>query len=101
MVGEFMVYVDRIIASGASEGVDNEFVRRDGDGGGGGGGEKDNGPTKYSDDGNSMKRTKKKGESFNMIECRICQEEGEEAEMEAPCACNGTLKVFFFSAFLF
>lgn len=28
-------------------------------------------------------------------ECRICQEEDEELEMEAPCACNGTLKVEF------
>lgn len=26
-------------------------------------------------------------------ECRICQEEDEETDMEAPCACNGTLKV--------
>lgn len=25
-------------------------------------------------------------------ECRICQEEDEETDMEAPCACNGTLK---------
>lgn len=25
-------------------------------------------------------------------ECRICQEEDEEHEMEAPCACSGTLK---------
>lgn len=27
------------------------------------------------------------------IECRICQEEGEEAAMDSPCACTGTLKV--------
>ncbi|KAF7039059.1 hypothetical protein CFC21_049124 [Triticum aestivum] len=26
------------------------------------------------------------------IECRICQEEGEEAAMDSPCACTGTLK---------
>lgn len=25
-------------------------------------------------------------------ECRICQEEDEENDMEVPCACNGTLK---------
>ncbi|XP_059304999.1 uncharacterized protein LOC132056708 [Lycium ferocissimum] len=25
-------------------------------------------------------------------ECRICQEEDEENDMETPCACNGTLK---------
>lgn len=27
------------------------------------------------------------------VECRICQEEDEVHNMEAPCACNGTLKV--------
>jgi len=27
------------------------------------------------------------------VECRICQEEGEEAAMDSPCACTGTLKV--------
>ncbi|OEL28338.1 hypothetical protein BAE44_0010640 [Dichanthelium oligosanthes] len=27
-----------------------------------------------------------------MIECRICQEEGEEEAMDSPCACTGTLK---------
>ncbi|ONM35712.1 RING/FYVE/PHD zinc finger superfamily protein [Zea mays] len=27
-----------------------------------------------------------------IIECRICQEEGEEAAMDSPCACAGTLK---------
>uniref|UniRef100_A0ACD5VTX6 Uncharacterized protein n=1 Tax=Avena sativa TaxID=4498 RepID=A0ACD5VTX6_AVESA len=26
------------------------------------------------------------------IECRICQEEGEEDAMDSPCACTGTLK---------
>ncbi|KAM0014407.1 putative E3 ubiquitin-protein ligase MARCH [Helianthus debilis subsp. tardiflorus] len=26
-------------------------------------------------------------------ECRICQEEDDEHELESPCACNGTLKV--------
>jgi hypothetical protein len=28
-----------------------------------------------------------------VTECRICQEEGEEAAMDSPCACTGTLKV--------
>lgn len=28
-----------------------------------------------------------------MIECRICQEEGDEGAMDSPCACTGTLKV--------
>lgn len=27
-----------------------------------------------------------------MVECKICQEEGEECEKKAPCGCNGTLK---------
>lgn len=27
-----------------------------------------------------------------VIECRICQEEGEESAMDSPCACTGTLK---------
>uniref|UniRef100_A0A0V0HJS9 Putative ovule protein n=1 Tax=Solanum chacoense TaxID=4108 RepID=A0A0V0HJS9_SOLCH len=31
--------------------------------------------------------------SSSVRECRICQEEDEETDMEAPCACNGTLKV--------
>uniref|UniRef100_M1B630 Membrane associated ring finger 1,8 n=1 Tax=Solanum tuberosum TaxID=4113 RepID=M1B630_SOLTU len=33
-----------------------------------------------------------KGISSSVRECRICQEEDEETDMEAPCACNGTLK---------
>jgi len=28
-----------------------------------------------------------------VIECRICQEEGDEGAMDSPCACAGTLKV--------
>ena len=35
----------------------------------------------------------RKGFKRQMAECRICQEEGEEDDMEAPCACNGTIKV--------
>ncbi|KAG8055818.1 hypothetical protein GUJ93_ZPchr0001g30034 [Zizania palustris] len=27
-----------------------------------------------------------------MVECRICQEEGDESYMEAPCSCKGSLK---------
>ncbi|KAI8554727.1 hypothetical protein RHMOL_Rhmol05G0120800 [Rhododendron molle] len=39
-----------------------------------------------------------KGVRKRLRKCRICTEEDEEHEMEAPCACNGTLKmkVFFF-----
>lgn len=28
-----------------------------------------------------------------LVECRICQEEEDEAYMEAPCSCKGSLKV--------
>lgn len=31
--------------------------------------------------------------NLNLRECRICQEEDSEQDMEVPCACNGTLKV--------
>ncbi|XP_076941525.1 uncharacterized protein LOC143611120 [Bidens hawaiensis] len=36
----------------------------------------------------------KVGEGCSKVtrECRICQEEDDEHELEAPCACNGTLK---------
>uniref|UniRef100_J3L303 RING-CH-type domain-containing protein n=1 Tax=Oryza brachyantha TaxID=4533 RepID=J3L303_ORYBR len=27
-----------------------------------------------------------------MVECRICQEEGDESYMETPCSCKGSLK---------
>jgi hypothetical protein len=30
-----------------------------------------------------------------MVECRICQEEGDEAYMETPCSCQGSLKASF------
>ena len=30
------------------------------------------------------------------VECRICQEEDSIKNLEIPCACNGSLKVFFF-----
>ncbi|NP_001148808.1 protein binding protein isoform X1 [Zea mays] len=35
---------------------------------------------------------KGKGKSGVMVECRICQEEGDEAYMETPCCCKGSLK---------
>ncbi|XP_008790604.2 uncharacterized protein LOC103707761 [Phoenix dactylifera] len=85
MVGDFMVCVDRIIAPASLEA---------GNGGGGGYGAPavDVG---VGEEGSSEKKKgsskKKKGEA-EVTECRICQEEGEESEMEAPCACNGTLK---------
>ncbi|CAL4948108.1 unnamed protein product [Urochloa decumbens] len=35
---------------------------------------------------------KTKAKSGVMVECRICQEEGDEAYMETPCSCKGSLK---------
>ncbi|KAL3641537.1 hypothetical protein CASFOL_012352 [Castilleja foliolosa] len=103
MVDEFMVCVDRIIATAAGfqqesssssansvvreregelesvrvsvvsqNGVEN--VTKDGI---------------FNDEGCSFTGVKGKG---SVRECRICQEEDEEKDMEAPCACNGTLK---------
>ncbi|KAK1267746.1 hypothetical protein QJS04_geneDACA015527 [Acorus gramineus] len=84
MVDDFMVCVDRIIVSACFQPPSHPTTPSDGvvsaaaavppsssvvDGGGGGGGGV--------------------GEA---IECRICQEEGKESDMEAPCACSGTLK---------
>lgn len=36
---------------------------------------------------------------IEIVECRVCQEEDQVHSMEAPCACNGTLKVFSFLGF--
>lgn len=33
------------------------------------------------------------------VECRICQEEDDIKNLEAPCACSGSLKVYFFKIF--
>ncbi|KAF0916820.1 hypothetical protein E2562_014580 [Oryza meyeriana var. granulata] len=33
-----------------------------------------------------------KPKSGVMVECRICQEEGDESYMETPCSCKGSLK---------
>jgi len=39
-----------------------------------------------------------KAKSGVMVECRICQEEGDEAYMEAPCSCKGSLKASLISS---
>lgn len=39
-----------------------------------------------------------KAKSGVMVECRICQEEGDEAYMETPCSCKGSLKASFISS---
>lgn len=48
----------------------------------------------------SAEKKRNSGKSKNkaggeVVECRICQEEGDESDMESPCACTGTLKVNF------
>ncbi|PIN03382.1 Protein involved in mRNA turnover and stability [Handroanthus impetiginosus] len=94
MVDEFMVCMDRIIASAAcfqesstssvegqecvnvnvnDVGENGDFSNKDG----------------IFSEGCSFSAVKTKGA---VRECRICQEEDEEEDMEAPCACNGTLK---------
>ncbi|CAK7322508.1 unnamed protein product [Dovyalis caffra] len=94
MVDDFMVCVDRIImASTCFESVNN--------------GERDRsssnvvGVEATSKDGNvneSVFYVKGNEEGscslkkVEMVECRICQEEDEILDMEAPCGCNGTLK---------
>lgn len=85
MVNDFMVCVDRILTTACFESVKNEGLDRERGG---------NSFAKRDGEGSS-----KKSEKGEMVECRICQEEDEEQEMEAPCACNGTLKVRFFSVF--
>ncbi|XP_057957258.1 uncharacterized protein LOC131150517 [Malania oleifera] len=82
MVDDFMVCVDRIIASACFESINGGNEERRNlsvNSGGAGNSEKNSGGEGCS----------KKGE---VVECRICQEEDEENAMEAPCACSGTLK---------
>lgn len=33
--------------------------------------------------------------SFKLVECRICHDEDEDSNMEAPCSCCGSLKVSY------
>ncbi|XP_042388541.1 probable E3 ubiquitin ligase SUD1 isoform X1 [Zingiber officinale] len=39
-----------------------------------------------------MTNADKKKKGGQVVECRICQEEGDECDLESPCACTGTLK---------
>ncbi|KAI3861164.1 hypothetical protein MKX03_029768 [Papaver bracteatum] len=90
MVDDFMVVcVDRIIASACFQSVNDGVgvvVERNSS-------NKDDQVVKidYKNHGEGCSKSNKSGEMM-MIECRICQEEDEEHQMEAPCACNGTLK---------
>ncbi|KAL2920847.1 putative E3 ubiquitin ligase SUD1 [Bienertia sinuspersici] len=89
MVNDFMVCVDRIIASACLQSV-NQL-------------ETNSGFHQINDDKNIQKI---KPETMNTVsssscllqkelkECRICQEEDDDNSLESPCACNGTLKVF-------
>ncbi|KAL6528156.1 hypothetical protein OROHE_015106 [Orobanche hederae] len=99
MVDEFMVCVDRIIASSAcfqessspfANAVERER-KRDGEESAN---TSENGDESVNKGGIFDKEcsfTDVKAEG-SVRECRICQEEDEEKDMESPCACNGTLK---------
>ncbi|XP_075511959.1 uncharacterized protein LOC142547510 [Primulina tabacum] len=100
MVDEIMVCVYRIIASAAffqelssktidSSGGVTEEESVEVCGNGGLNGYKGGVFRGNVDEGSSFSSVKSKG---CVQECMICQEEDEEKEMEAPCACNGTLK---------
>ncbi|GAB4825480.1 hypothetical protein Ancab_008353 [Ancistrocladus abbreviatus] len=103
MVDDFMVYVDRIISPSSLDSV-NGVVERDGHGHDRGNTTTSSAPTPSSlitegmrtddDDGNGEEGGYSgKGDSSGEVrECRICQEEDKEHSLEAPCACNGTLK---------
>lgn len=92
MVEELMVCVDRIIASACFESVNErgERLLSNDDG-------KNHVVQVVGVDKIEKKKSSRNGEvgccSKIVRECRICQEEDEEHLMEAPCACNGTLKV--------
>ncbi|XP_011628752.1 E3 ubiquitin-protein ligase MARCH1 isoform X2 [Amborella trichopoda] len=89
MVDDFIVYVDGLISTAcfesASSGADllnnNVSVNCNVSSANNNGGS-------FSREGGCSERTEK----GDVIECRICQEEDELHAMEAPCACNGTLK---------
>ncbi|XP_020596944.1 uncharacterized protein LOC110036758 [Phalaenopsis equestris] len=90
VVGEFMVCVDRIIASACFDAGNGPAARVDG-GYSAPAGAEEEGECSDSWKG-EVKFGKKKGGGREMVECRICQEEGFESDMESPCACCGTLK---------
>ncbi|XP_065013041.1 uncharacterized protein LOC135641550 [Musa acuminata AAA Group] len=92
MVGDFMVCVDRIIGTAACFEPENGIVSPVGDGGLVEEGCSVSRMANADNNNNKKKKKKKENKGGEMIECRICQEEGDECDMEAPCACNGTLK---------
>lgn len=90
MVGDFMVCVDRIIASAC---FDASRASEAGAQAAEEAGEESKSRKSAEKKRNSGKSKNKAG--GEMVECRICQEEGEDSDMESPCACSGTLKVNF------
>ncbi|GKV36209.1 hypothetical protein SLEP1_g44364 [Rubroshorea leprosula] len=96
MVDDFMVCIDRIIATACFESVNNGGRGTEGDC------ERQSGRNVEAKTADSVVSVKKNSEGeegcssnkvmTEMNECRICQEEADTREMEAPCACNGTLK---------
>ncbi|KAJ4843450.1 hypothetical protein Tsubulata_041681 [Turnera subulata] len=93
MVDDFMVCVDRLISPSdclVNGGVGKNVEAVAAAATTSGLNENGDGPVKgFGDGGEGCSSVK---EVEDMVECRICQEEDEEHEMEAPCACNGTLK---------
>ncbi|KAK3002371.1 hypothetical protein RJ639_022532, partial [Escallonia herrerae] len=89
MVDDFMVCVDRIIASACFESVnERERLLR-----GANGDDVIVVTEKNNVTSSSLNSCNSEGCSSMVVrECRICQEEDDEHDMEVPCACNGTLK---------
>ncbi|KAG4401130.1 hypothetical protein GLYMA_07G208100v4 [Glycine max] len=91
MVNDFIVCIDRIIASTTCfgsvnekhcDGVDPVIIPVSDNGG------------KVCSSSSSSSSSNKDDDVVVVVECRICQEEDQAQAMEAPCSCNGTLKVF-------
>ncbi|KAK7362697.1 hypothetical protein VNO77_04817 [Canavalia gladiata] len=82
MVDEFIVCIDRIIASTACFGSLGDGRQCDGllhvD------------PVPVSDNGGEG--CSSSSHQDDVVECRICQEEDQVQALETPCSCNGTLK---------
>ncbi|KAJ8445237.1 hypothetical protein Cgig2_024443 [Carnegiea gigantea] len=96
MVNDYMVCVDRILASAClrSGSVGNELERKNS-----GVVERESGVESVSSvcvssSSNGVGEIGEGCSKKEVKECRICQEEDDEQSLEAPCACNGTLKVF-------
>ncbi|XP_057778036.1 uncharacterized protein LOC130997470 isoform X2 [Salvia miltiorrhiza] len=94
MVDELMVVcVDRIIASAAClQQPNNTTPEKESVAVSVGGGNDGDGTTKdgiFNGGISSSSSTEVKG---RVSECRICQEEDHDKDLESPCACSGTLK---------